>query len=135
MITIVGAGLGGLTLARVLAVHGVESVVYDADASPTARHQGGMLDMHEESGQAALRAAGLFDVFSRHVLREGDATRVLDKNAHVFIDEAGHGDRPEIDRQTLRTLLLESLPAGTGRGGARGAEGRPGRTVGVAARG
>jgi flavin-dependent dehydrogenase len=57
MITIVGAGLGGLTLARVLEVHGIESVVYDLDSSPTARHQGGMLDMHAESGQMALRAA------------------------------------------------------------------------------
>jgi 2-polyprenyl-6-methoxyphenol hydroxylase-like FAD-dependent oxidoreductase len=129
MITIIGGGLGGLTLARILHVHGIESVVYDADASATARHQGGMLDMHEESGQAALRAAGLFDEFQDHVLSEGDATRVLDKHGHVFLDEAGHGDRPEIDRQTLRTLLLESLPAGTVRWDARVTEVRADRTV------
>jgi 2-polyprenyl-6-methoxyphenol hydroxylase-like FAD-dependent oxidoreductase len=119
MITIVGAGLGGLTLARVLEVHGVASVIYDLDASPNARHQGGMLDMHEESGQMALRAAGLFDEFERHVLEGGDATRVLDKNAEVLFEEEGNGERPEIDRGALRDLLLDSLPEGTVRWNSR----------------
>jgi 2-polyprenyl-6-methoxyphenol hydroxylase-like FAD-dependent oxidoreductase len=119
MIAIVGAGLGGLTLARILAVHGVEAVVYDLDASPTARRQGGMLDMHEESGQLALRAAGLFADFERLVLPGGDATRVLDKHGTVLRDEPGNGRRPEIHRGALRDLLLHSLPAGAVRWGAR----------------
>jgi 2-polyprenyl-6-methoxyphenol hydroxylase-like FAD-dependent oxidoreductase len=125
MITIVGAGLGGLTLARVLDVHGVETVVYDLDALPTARHQGGMLDMHEESGQMALRAAGLFAEFERSVLPGGDASRVLDKHAAVLFDRAGDGRRPEIDRGTLRDLLLHSLPEGTVRWGTRVTSARP----------
>ncbi|MEU4243843.1 NAD(P)/FAD-dependent oxidoreductase [Actinoplanes sp. NPDC026619] len=119
MITIVGAGLGGLTLARVLDVHGIESVVYDLDSSPTARHQGGMLDMHEESGQMALRSAGLFDEFRRHVLTGGDATRVLDKHAAVLLEEEGNDKRPEIDRGALRDLLLYALPEGAVRWGFR----------------
>ncbi|MEV6842128.1 NAD(P)/FAD-dependent oxidoreductase [Actinoplanes sp. NPDC051411] len=119
MITIVGAGLGGLTLARVLGVHGVETVVYDLDASPAARHQGGMLDMHEESGQMALRAAGLFAEFQSAVLPGGDASRVLDKHGAVLLDQPGDGRRPEIDRGVLRDLLLHSLPEGTVRWGAR----------------
>jgi 2-polyprenyl-6-methoxyphenol hydroxylase-like FAD-dependent oxidoreductase len=119
MITIVGAGIGGLTLARVLHVHGVESALYDLDASPTARHQGGMLDMHVESGQTALREAGLYAEFERAVLPGGDATRVLDKHGAVLFDEPGNGERPEIDRGALRDLLLDSLPEGTVRWGAR----------------
>src|ERR1700712_3601541 len=106
MITIVGAGLGGLPLAPGLALRGGETVIYDLDASPTARHQGGMLDMHEESGQLALRAAGVFAEFERSVLPGADATRVLDKHGAVLFDRAGDGGRPEIDRGALRDLLL-----------------------------
>ncbi|MCX5054996.1 NAD(P)/FAD-dependent oxidoreductase [Streptomyces sp. NBC_00474] len=126
-IAIVGAGLGGLTLARVLHVHGVETAVYDLDASPAARTQGGMLDIHEGSGQVALRAAGLYEKFRALVHEGGEAMRILDKDAVVRMDEAdgGDGGRPEIDRGDLRDLLLGSLPEGTVRWGARVTGARP----------
>ena len=118
-ITIVGAGLGGLTLARVLHLHGIPATVYEADASPTTRTQGGMLDIHDDTGQVALRTAALYDGFRRIVHPGGEAVRILDQHGTVHADEAdeGGGARPEVDRGDLRRLLLDSLPADTVRWG------------------
>ncbi|MFF1442270.1 FAD-dependent oxidoreductase [Streptomyces sp. NPDC058295] len=120
-IAIIGAGLGGLTLARVLHVHGIEAAVLDLDASPGARTQGGLLDIHLDSGQEALRAAGLHEEFRTLVLPGGQATRVLDKDAVIRFEGAddGTGERPEVDRGALRDLLLNALPEGTVRWGAK----------------
>lgn len=112
MISIIGGGLGGVMLARILVSNGIEALVFESDASRSARHQGGMLDLHVESGQAALRAGGLFEAFQARVLTDGDATRVMDRDGHVLLDERGNGERPEIERGALRDLLIDSLPEG-----------------------
>lgn len=115
-IAIVGAGIGGLVLARILHRHGVTATVYELDAGPAARRQGGWLDLHVESGQRALRDAGLFEEFRARTQPQGEHLRVLDKAGTVWIDRGpgdGEGGRPEIDRTVLRELLLGSLPEGT----------------------
>jgi 2-polyprenyl-6-methoxyphenol hydroxylase-like FAD-dependent oxidoreductase len=113
-VTIIGAGLGGLALARVLHIHGIPSTVYDADESAQARTQGGQLDLHEHNGQLALEVAGLTKEF-RSVIHEGGAAqRVLDQSGVLLAEVADDGSsgRPEALRGDLRRILLESLPAG-----------------------
>ncbi|WP_051366993.1 FAD-dependent oxidoreductase [Hamadaea tsunoensis] len=120
-IAIVGGGLAGLTLARVLHLHGIASTVYELDASADARTQGGMLDIHEDTGQVGLRLAGLIDGFQAIIHPGGEAMRILDKDATVLFDQPDDGGRgrPEVDRGQLRRLLIDSLPAGVVRWGSR----------------
>jgi 2-polyprenyl-6-methoxyphenol hydroxylase-like FAD-dependent oxidoreductase len=118
-VTIIGAGLGGLPLARVLHVHGIPATVYEAEPSPRARTQGGQLDIHRHNGQLALEAAGLTAEFRAIIHEGGQATRALDPHGNVLLDlpDDGRGARPEVLRGDLRRILRQSLPPETIRWG------------------
>ncbi|MET7965044.1 FAD-dependent monooxygenase [Micromonospora sp. NPDC005305] len=113
-IAIAGGGLGGLTLARILHRHGIDAVVYEREASRSARAQGGMLDLHPESGQQALADAGLTGRFRSEARPEGEEHRILDPAGRTLVHHlpqpGSFAGRPEIDRGALRDLLLDSLP-------------------------
>lgn len=114
-IAIAGGGLGGLTLARILHRHGIDAVVYEREANRAARAQGGMLDLHPESGQRGLAEAGLTGRFRSEARPEGEEHRILDPAGRTLVHHTpqpgSFSGRPEIDRRVLRDLLLDSLPA------------------------
>ena len=81
--------------------------------------QGSLLDLHEHSGQRAVRGLGLHDAFLRRFKPGEDAKRVVDRAGAVLLDRPGDpaSVRPEVDRGGLRRLLLNALPSGTIRWG------------------
>ncbi len=111
-IAVVGAGPAGLTLARILHLHGIASCVYERENHPLERPQGGTLDLHEGSGLLALERAALMDKFRLIARYEDQGTRLLDKSAKVLFDDQpiADGNRPEVDRTALRAMLLNALP-------------------------
>jgi 2-polyprenyl-6-methoxyphenol hydroxylase-like FAD-dependent oxidoreductase len=116
-IAIVGAGPGGLTLARLLQQSGAQISVYERDSSRSARVQGSALDLHEDSGLAALEAAGLMDAFWANHRPDLNRLRLTDHKGTVLHDHprlaSGAGKRPEIERGPLRDILLDSLQPGS----------------------
>lgn len=121
-----GGGPGGLTLARVLRVRGVDAAVFEREGSARERPQGGSLDLHVDDGQYALRLAGLGDEFRRVARYEDQESRLYDRDGVLRFEEVyeegldpAAWDRPEVDRTALRQILLDSLPEGVVRWGYR----------------
>jgi 2-polyprenyl-6-methoxyphenol hydroxylase-like FAD-dependent oxidoreductase len=92
--------------------------LYERDFDKNARVQGSPLDLHEESGLAAIRQAWLLDEFKQNFLPRADRKLITNERAEIFFSdhdtkpEENFGSdhfRPEIDRGTLRKILLESL--------------------------
>jgi len=117
-IAIIGGGPGGLTLARLLQLKGADVKVYERDINKDARVQGAPLDMHDESGMAALIKADLLTEFKKNFMPGADKTLILNDQAEIFfsdhesnIEEDFENEhfRPEIDRGILRKILLGSL--------------------------
>ncbi|PIB00703.1 Tetracycline resistance protein from transposon Tn4351/Tn4400 [Cercospora beticola] len=96
----------------------VTVTIFESESSIDFRSQGGTLDLHEKTGQAALKKAGLFDAFLKYARYDGEAFKIADKNLLCYITQQGSKGssttgRPEIDRPRLRELIFRSLPEGT----------------------
>ena len=86
-VLIVGAGPGGLTLARLLQLKGANVTLYERDLNQYARVQGSPLDMHEGSGWAALRQAKLIAAFKQHVLQNADKKIIVNERAEIIFSD------------------------------------------------
>jgi len=117
-VAIVGGGPGGLTLARLLQLKGVNVKVYERDLNKHARVQGSPLDLHDESGLKAIAEAGLLGEFKANYMVGADRETITNELGEIFYSDHegkpeenfGHEHfRPEIDRGVLRKILLDSL--------------------------
>lgn len=94
--------------------------IFERDAHADERVQGGSLDLHADTGQRAMRLAGLEAEFAAAARPEDQGDRLYDADGTLLFDRDGaDDDRPEIDRTELRRILLASLAPGTVRWGAR----------------
>jgi tetracycline resistance monooxygenase len=114
-VAIIGAGPVGLTMARLLQQEGVNVKVYERDRDARSRIWGGTLDLHKASGQPALQKAGLLENY--FALAKPMGRTLADHHGNVFFSKRptieNQYDNPEISRNDLRTLLLDSLSIDT----------------------
>ncbi|MTH17379.1 NAD(P)-binding protein [Flavobacterium sp. LC2016-01] len=110
-IAVIGAGPVGLTMAILLQQKGIDVTVYERDKNAQTRIWGGTLDLHKGSGQDAMKKAGLLERYFELAIPMGRT--VADQNGKTLFkynttpEEAK--DNPEINRNDLRKLLLNSL--------------------------
>lgn len=114
-IAIIGAGPVGLTMAILLQQKGIDVTIYERDKDAQTRIWGGTLDLHKGSGQKAMKKAGMLERYFELAIPMGRT--VADENGNVLsvqktIPEEAQ-DNPEINRNDLRNLLLDSLKNGT----------------------
>ncbi|KAJ4316928.1 hypothetical protein N0V94_005197 [Neodidymelliopsis sp. IMI 364377] len=120
-IAVCGAGPVSLTLANILQNKNIPFTIYEASAS--IRTEGGSLDLHPQSGQLALKEAGLWNLFIRYARPESDVLKLVKIDGEVVWDANGtdkqevkddekFDGRPEIDRRALMKLLYENLKEG-----------------------
>ncbi|MDQ8013918.1 MAG: NAD(P)/FAD-dependent oxidoreductase [Flavobacterium nitrogenifigens] len=128
-VAIIGGGMGGLMLARLLQLQNSIVKVYERDLNSDIRVQGSPLDLHEDSGLIAMKQADLLNEFYKNVRPNASKARIVNQNfelkfdEHSIIKESSQTNsennldslqdiskpRPEIDRSVLRNILLNSL--------------------------
>src|SRR3981189_1169069 len=118
-VVILGAGIGGLTLAQGLKRAGISVAVYERDQTPSSRLQGYRVHINP-AGSLALHAClppELFAAFEQTCGRPGRAIHFLTEQRHRLrrrdealapdiIDGSGIARHRSVSRITLRQALL-----------------------------
>lgn len=105
-VAIIGAGPVGLAFARLLQQKGANVKVYERDVSEYDRIKGGTLDLLKDMGQLVFEKAGLLSAYFDNA--RPTARRIADIYGNI-IQTLPSSDNPEIDRNDLRRILLQSL--------------------------
>lgn len=105
-VAIIGAGPVGLTFAKLLQQEGIHVSVYERDMNENARIKGGTLDLLKDMGQKVFEKAGLLKAYFNNA--RFTARRITDTAGNV-IQTIPSSDNPEIDRNDLRKIILQSL--------------------------
>lgn len=112
-IAIVGAGPAGLITATLFQQQNIPFTIYELRSKPTDQEfaqPSGMLDLHEESGLAALAACGLTEAFHTFTGECAEDQKIADKNGKImYQDEGNVSNRPEISRHNLTKMLLDTV--------------------------
>nr|QJX65211.1 kynurenine 3-monooxygenase [uncultured bacterium] len=110
-VTIIGGGPVGLTMAKLLQQIDIDVTVYERDKDRQARIFGGTLDLHKTSGQEAMKKAGLLKAYYDLALPMG--VNIADEKGNILsvqnVTPENRFDNPEINRNDLRAILLNSL--------------------------
>ncbi len=110
-VAIIGAGPVGLTMAKLLQQKGIDVTVYERDKNAKTRIWGGTLDLHIDSGQKAIKKAGLLENYYNMAIPMGII--MTDEQCNILSTRTPHYDNPEINRNDLRKIMLESLADNT----------------------
>jgi tetracycline 11a-monooxygenase, tetracycline resistance protein len=114
-VAIIGAGPVGLTMAKLLQQKGVDVTVYERDKNAQARIWGGTLDLHKHSGQEAMKEAGLLENYYTIAIPMG--VIIADEQGNILSTKTttpeNRYNNPEINRNDLRKMLLDSLTTDT----------------------
>lgn len=86
-VAIIGGGMGGLILARLLQMQNVNVKVYERDCNEEVRVQGSPLDLHEDSGLKAMKQADLLKEFYSNVRTNASKARIVSKDFELKFDE------------------------------------------------
>lgn len=113
-IAIVGGGPSGLTLGALLHQQKVPFTIYELRLRPTEEdlaEPSAMLDLHDESGLAAIRACGLYEKFLPYTADCEESMMIRNKAGELLHeDKGGQSNRPEIARNNISRLFLSVLP-------------------------
>lgn len=113
-IAIAGGGPAALTLGALLHQRNIPFQIIERRPKPTEAEldqPSGMLDLHAESGLAAIRACGLWDQFLPLTADCEESMLIADQEGTILhADDGGLESRPEISRHNITRLMLRIVP-------------------------